>query len=291
MLQVTKNRQKIQTKSKGTKKRILPQSPLVRSLVLLLLVAILIGGGMKVYAETYPGGADNGQTSRLKSLATDITNLGYGSDSNAPDWGALWNRIATSAKWTPSGNATANDVRSGKTFYKDSRTQQTGTYPAPTSCSTMVWSDENASANQTDNCTSDLTWTVPSPTVTGDEKKDPRTGLIWSNYLKNNAGTVEFATSGGTVFSWDASAAANVAVGGKTASQLCSERGNGWRLPSQKEAMQAYIDGSKFNLTNPALIYWTSTKYSATGAWYVYLQFGEAARYTMAGAFNVRCVR
>lgn len=261
----------------------------------LALVAISLGSikAYRVYAESYPSGSDNGQTSRLKSLSDDLQGLGYGSTTNTPDWGSMWNRINTSAKWLPTGDATAADVRLGKKFYSTSRTQQTGTLPAPGSCSTQAWDDSSVAATQANNCTDSLTWTTPSPSVTGDDKLDPRTGLKWSQCLINSSGTVTFGASGCTGWSWDASHANNVAVGGKTSAQLCSERNGGgvWRQPSQKELMQAYIDGSFYNLTSPAAYFWSSTQISATVAWLVYLSNGFTTNGTKANAYSLRCVR
>ncbi len=258
----------------------------------LAIVAVIGTGIYRAYAESYPSGSDNGQTSRLKSLSDDLAGLGYGSATNTPDWGALWNRINTASRWVPAGNVTAGDVRSGKTFYNANRTQQTGTLLAVGPCPTQAWEDSNGLANQTNNCTSGIVWTVPSPSVTGDEKLDPVTGLKWSQCLVNSSGTVIFAASGCTSWSWDASAAVNVAVGGKTAAQLCSERNGGgvWRLPSQKELMQAYIDGSYYNLSNTSAYHWSLTQNSATNAWYVGLSNGSAYN-SKPFTFSVRCVR
>lgn len=263
-------------------------------LVVLLMVAVVAVGGVRVYAETYPGGDDNGQTSRLKGLSDTLAGLGYGDTSNSPDWGAMWNRISTSAQWTPNGDAEADDVRQGKTFFSgNSRTLKTGTSLASGPCPTQAWHDGHASANQVANCTSTITWTTPSPVVTGDSKRDPRTGLIWSQCLRNVSGTVQFEPSACTSWSWDASNANNIAVGTKTAIELCSERNGGgvWRLPAQKELLQAYIDGSYYNLTSPATEYWSSTQNSASSAWMVTNNTGATASNSYATGRNVRCVR
>jgi hypothetical protein len=67
--------------------------------------------------------------------------------------------------------------------------------------------------------------------------------------------------------------------------------GNGWRLPTQKELMQAYIDGSNFNLSQPATYFWSATEYSGTSAWLVNLSFGYTTNNTKVIATQVRCVR
>ena len=148
-----------------------------------------------------------------------------------------------------------------------------------------------APVTQTTNCTASIAWTTPSDGVTGTDKRDPVSGLIWSQALLNSGGTVTFTTGGPSTWSWDATAANNVAVGTKTAKQLCSDRGNGWRLPTQKELMQAYVDGSYFNLSQPSTSFWSATHYSSTSAWAVYLNIGLTYYVSMGNTYNVRCVR
>jgi hypothetical protein len=243
------------------------------------------------YGEQAGGAPESGSTSYIKSLYTSLQTSGYGSDTAAPDWGTYWNRLKTSAQWAPTGNATAANVVSGKTFYGADRTQQTGTQPTPGVCPTQQYHDSYAGVTQANNCTNTVTWTTPTDGITGTEKQDPRSGLIWSNAIVNTAGTATFSPTTNTAFSWDASAAANIAVGNKTAITLCSAMGNGWRLPTQKELMQAYIDGSNFNLSQPATYFWSATEYSGTSAWLVNLSFGYTTNNTKVIATQVRCVR
>lgn len=250
------------------------------------VAALLAAGTVYVYAETYPGGEDNGKTSRLKQLSGDLATLGYGSTSNDPDWGADWNRISTSAQWQPDGNIGPSDVAEGKTFYNGSRTEQTGTAAFAGACPTQAWHDSHGSANAADNCS--LTWPVASPAVAGDDKEDPRTGLVWSQCLRNTGGVIDFSASGCTIFSWDNS---NTNNNGRTATELCSDRGNGWRLPTQKELMQAYIDGSYFNLTSPSAYHWSATEHSGVSAWSVLLSTGYTVNASKSNALEVRCVR
>ncbi|HOZ03696.1 MAG TPA: DUF1566 domain-containing protein, partial [Candidatus Woesebacteria bacterium] len=71
-----------------------------------------------------------------------------------------------------------------------------------------------------------------------------------------------------------------------------------WYLPSQKELMQAYIDGI-FNQTNATFTtyegFWSSTESSGNsgGAWNVYLPNGntDAGNKRYEGGLAVRCVR
>ena len=257
-------------------------------IVLGLAVAVaLAGGAAYVYAETYPGGEDNGKTSRLKELSQDLASLNHGSTSNTPDWGADWNRISTSAKWQPGGDVTANDVAVGKKFYNGDRTEQTGTRHLSEPCPTQGWHDSASAANTTDNCAP--TWPVATPAIAGDDKKDPFTNLVWSKCLINTAGTNDFTTGGCSRYSWDNTGGNNAS---KTAIQLCSDRGNGWRLPTQKELMQAYIDGSNFNLASPGAYHWSATEHSTTRAWRVHLSSGATSNATKSNStFQVRCVR
>jgi hypothetical protein len=264
------------------------KSPTVLTLLVGALIGgAVVGGSMMVSAESFPGGTDNGKTSRIKQLTDDLAALNYGSPSNTPDWGANWNRIATSAKWTPSGDTTPADVMVGKTFYGNNRTQQTGTKPVTGVCPTQAWHDNAAGANKPDSCVFD--WVTPTPTLPGDDKKDPNTGLVWSKCLLGTGGAVDFAPSTAcTAYSWDKTHANN---NGKTAIELCSDRGNGWRLPTQKELMQAYVDGSNYNLVTPAAGHWSATEHSATSAWYTTLSSGSTYNTSKATAYQVRCLR
>lgn len=66
-----------------------------------------------------------------------------------------------------------------------------------------------------------------------------------------------------------------------------------WRLPSQKEFMQAYINGAANNLPGVANGFWSSTEYynSQSNAWSVYLSSGITNGSTKSFNFYVRCVR
>ena len=250
------------------------------------------------YGEQSAGTSESGSISYIKSLYTGLQTSGYGSDSATPDWGAYWNRIKTAAQWVPTGTVTAADVVSGKTFYNNNRTLQTGTLPAPGNCSTQQYYDSyGAPVTQTTNCTNSVSWTVPSGSIAGTEKQDPISGLIWSNALLRSGSTVVFSSTANTVWSWDASADDNKAVGNKTAITLCSGMGNGWRLPTQKELMQAYIDGSAFNLTQPANGFWSLTQaepYYYYGFWFIWsvrLDSGVMIEDFYGPGYPVRCVR
>lgn len=270
--------------------------------VKVVVLAVIFSLGMWAsYARGEQAGSapESGSTSYIKSLYTDLQTSGYGSDSAAPDWGAYWNRVKTSAQWSPSGTATPSDVISGKTFYGSDRTQQTGTLPKssnPGNCPTQVYADSQViPANQRNNCTDTVIWTVPSDGIAGTDKKDPVSGLIWSQMLINSGGTITYSTETNTGFSWDASGSANVALGGKTAVEVCASLGNGWRLPVQKELMQAYIDGSRFNLmatfSGGYDAFWSSTIVNAYNSWNTSLKDGATNNSGTYSTFALRCVR
>ena len=243
------------------------------------------------YGEQSAGTSESGSTSYIKSLYTDLQTSSHGSDSATPDWGAYWNRIKTAANWVPTGTVTAANVTKGKTFYDSNRTLQTGTQ-APGNCPTQQYFDSYGDpATQTTNCTDIVAWTVPSGSIPGTEKQDPVSGLIWSNPLLRSGSTVTFSPTTNTTWSWDASAANNIAVGNKTAITLCSDRGNGWRLPTEKELTQAFIDGSYWNLTQSENSFWSATKYDGTNALFVSLDSGSTIYNANTTAHQVRCVR
>ena len=66
-----------------------------------------------------------------------------------------------------------------------------------------------------------------------------------------------------------------------------------WRLPTQKELMQAYINGAANNLPNPVRNFWSSTELynSQSRAWVMYLNIGGAGTNTKSANGTVRCVR
>jgi hypothetical protein len=81
-----------------------------------------------------------------------------------------------------------------------------------------------------------------------------------------------------------------------SASQLCSGINGGgvWRLPTQKELMQAYIDGSYFNLTSVASqdYYWGATLAGSSYAVEVNLNNGMLQEnYITNQQASIRCVR
>ena len=66
-----------------------------------------------------------------------------------------------------------------------------------------------------------------------------------------------------------------------------------WRLPTQKELMQAYINGAANNLPSVAANHWSSTEdyNTQSNAWRVYLYSGYTRASTKVTGYTVRCVR
>lgn len=262
-------------------------------MVMVSIFSFLLGSSVYGSEGSAPS---NGQISRINTLYTSLGNLGYGSDTNTPDRGIYWNKIFTAATWTPEATVTESDVLAGKTFYSDNRTAKTGTRYRVGYCPTQAAVDNGTTLypNQHTNCTESITWVSADDNIEGSDKMDPITGMVWSYPLYLSGSTPVFDQySSASNWSYNANGANNIAVGNKTAAQLCSERGNGWLLPSQKEMMQAYIDGAFWNLSQSSLQYWLYTRLPAG----YYLSFnlgtGENGRASSGAAtlVPVRCIR
>ena len=126
--------------------------------------------------------------------------------------------------------------------------------------------------------------------VSGTVKVDLATGLWWSDRSSNtmddnftltpdnNTGT----PAGGSAIAFCAALSAANFAGH-----------NDWYLPTQKQLMQAYVDGSNYNLPNSGYYFWSSTEYynNPAAAWLVYLTYGYTDSNAKTTSFNVRCVR
>jgi len=142
------------------------------------------------------------------------------------------------------------------------------------------------------------------------DAKDNSTGLIWSIALNvatdytqtwfwaNNC--IEPGEAGSRGATCGADGEDGCSCVKRTSSMTgCDALGSGWRLPYQKELMQAYINGSSkasvsyLSSTNNA--YWSATTSSSNTnhGWYVYLSsgttYGNAK--TSSATYWVRCVR
>lgn len=208
---------------------------------------------------------------------------------------------------TLSGNATTGDVATGKTFYSNSLTKLTGSAPPAFDYSTqskVIWDDyKNGGSADGDNAGEESAWSNTAGTATTGVWKDSRTGLYWSNsqgFLSNSftEATCDYfsTTPRGSYTGADGDcgnainycANLNLAAGGTSSTD--------WYLPSQKELMQAYLNGI-YNQTNTTFAttsdFWSSAEASdnPANAWLVYLSHGSTGNYGKVNALSVRCVR
>ena len=128
------------------------------------------------------------------------------------------------------------------------------------------------------------------------------TGLIWSDYLDSGTNHTWFwanncyepgtAENPGTCVAGGDDACQCVK---KTSSETgCEALGDGnWKLPYQKELMQAYIDGSWGNLPHAGNNFWSATtgSHATQVAWRVHLYFGYVVYPTKTNTYYSRCVR
>jgi hypothetical protein len=148
--------------------------------------------------------------------------------------------------------------------------------------------------------------------ASGKVYKDLRTGLYWADAYDGTSGqgspntrTNSFTIGTGcsnTTINNGTCAQDNYQTKGQ-AIQYCLDlaldaTGDGtnetdWYLPSQKELMQAYLDGAGNNLPNADYFYWSSTEFYsiASIAWNAYLSYGYTYYYSKTGGYYARCVR
>ena len=148
--------------------------------------------------------------------------------------------------------------------------------------------------------------------ASGKVYRDLRTGLYWSDAYDGTSGgaspntrTNSFTIGTGCT---DAAKSAGICVQDNyqvkgQAIQHCLDlsldaTGDGtdetdWYLPSQKELMQAYLDGAGNNLPNAVYNSWSSSEYSsdASNAWLVYPSYGYTYDDAKSLGYYARCVR
>ena len=282
-----------------------------------------------VFAEGGTGSIpSSGATSRIKTLDDVLTGLGFGSTATGAwgDWGAMWNRIYSAGIWNATlgdavagevfsgkkfyaganrtlltgifsftGDAAVGDVVTGKTFYAGSSTKQTGIGPALIDYSLQKNATEDDSLgiykDEESTWTNEADGTVGALLLSsGEIKKDSRTGLIWSaassgTYTNSFTALTDGTrpTNGNSV--GFCNGLNSNTYGGKTT----------WYLPTQKELMQAYIDGiySQDTVFGTTSYFWSSSEYSddSTNAWNVYLYNGITLNNDKGNSYDVRCVR
>lgn len=75
----------------------------------------------------------------------------------------------------------------------------------------------------------------------------------------------------------------------KEAKEWCEQQGDGWRMPTRLELLQAYEDNVDGFKTDG--YYWSSTEGNASNAWGVVFISGGASSTNETGAGYVRCVK
>ena len=213
-------------------------------------------------------------------------------------WGSYWNRIMEAAAWEPDGTLTVGEVSPGKTFYSASedRTQKTGTGTIYSTQSLATKDDYLGTYKGEEAAWSQVSGSPFSPYTgleSGSVYQDSRTGLWWSARSSSAVADNSFTLSGDGVSPTD-----GAAIGICTTLNTNNFGGkSNWYLPTQKELMQAYIDGiysqtgSTFATTSS---FWSSTEYSndPTIAWYVHLCSGYTSNNLKTTAtYYARCVR
>ena len=265
-------------------------------IVSLFVISRVIVG---IKAEQVGSSPESGVTSHIKAIYDSLVSLSHGSNAAGSwgDWGAMWNRIRSAGEWVPVDTAVEADVASGKTFHNLNRTQKTGTYApyvslyTPQSLETKddylgtYRSEESTWTNQTDGVVG------ATGLSSGEIRKDERTGLWWSASSTSTAITNSFANATDGVRPTGGNAIAfcnglNTAVfGGKS----------NWYLPTQKELMQAYIDGiySQDTAFGTTRGFWSSTERSndSSRAGGVYVHVGDTVGDPKSLGDSVRCVR
>jgi len=215
------------------------------------------------------------------------------------------------------GTAATTDILSGKTFFGDSQTDwtlQTGTFD-PWTPQWLQTKDDwvNSEGTSGEYILEEAVWTTVTGSpfsdydginysgesftlnlYSGEVKRDERTGLWWSD-IAAKPGPVEAVNSNifGAVTDGNRPTG-GYAIGFCDALNTASFAGyNDWYLPTQKEFMQALIDGIGNNLARAYYSFWSSTEYSAGSdyAFVVTLYYGKVGTDFKTGSNNVRCVR
>jgi len=261
-----------------------------------------------VFAEKVGSSPESGATSRLKTLNDDLVSLGIGNTAAGAwgDWGEMWNRIYSSASFIPSGTVSVSDVNVGKTFYSDSRIKQTGIGSTAQDWlqQSLVKRDDIYVGDETGE---EASWTNTVNVGVGSTLnvwKDNRTGLYWSTSrgLSTNNFTIascDFFTTvpRGSYGGGDADCGNAINACANLSLEAVTGQGakNDWYLPSQKEILQAYIDGM-YNQTNDtiptAINFWTTTEYwNGSLVYTIHTAHGYSFLFGKTATSEFRCVR
>jgi len=259
--------------------------------------------GQAILAEQAASSPESGVDSRTRAVYESVESLAYGSEDAGSwgDWGAWWNRIRSAGEWVPEGDLLAKDVFLGKTFYAGSRTKQTGTLEM----FLVEYDDYKNGTGADDSAQEEATWTNPATNVW----QDQRTDLYWSNSRgqatnifpnQDHSACPFFALSDwGDYDGTDADCGNAINTCGLLSLEAVTGAGaaTDWYLPTQKDYMQAYIDGiynqtsADFATTNS---FWSSSERSSNidNAWYSIPATGYTDRSKKITATHyVRCIR
>jgi len=134
-------------------------------------------------------------------------------------------------------------------------------------------------------------------------RQDNRTNLVWSDYILGGSDHNWFVAnscqypnglSGDGVCDVHGEPACQCVKQPAGSETGCEDLGDGnWRLPFQKELMQAYIDGSWGNLPHASYVYWSAATQSnfTYNAWRTTLYYGYTSTNTKTTTYDSRCVR
>ncbi len=260
----------------------------------LLSLALLYRQIQVVQAEQSGGSPESGASSRLTTLATALSSLSYGSTSAGSwgDWGTSWNRIYSAAT-APFNDAVANTLKNGgNTDYPQSVggvDDYNNNAPIPADSYQSEWTT----------CAAENDYCGTGRSVA--EKKEVNTGLVWSARISSSANwfVANNCAYPNGLPGDDGVCNTNGEVACKCVKLTSSKTGcegyddGNWRLPTQKEIMMSYIDGSWAQLTNAGANYWSSTTTSnyTQLAWFTNLNAGATNGSNKTTNYSVRCVR
>ena len=274
-----------------------------------LAMAHLIRG---VLAEKSGASPESGTDSRLTTITKKLEELGYGSTAAGSwgDWGAALNRVYSAAQG-PFNDALAKGLKNGG----GTKVSGCGEDKSSPSCFPQVLGGVDDYNNNWPVLAADTyqqTWTACNSDNNycglGEEggniaeKLDPNTGLVWSSSLGNNnwfwANNCVYPNGldgddGQCNTNGEVACQCVKRASSKTGCEGRAENGGGWRLPYQKELMQAYIDGSWGSLSGANADYWSGTTTSnyTRFAWSTSLSYGYTGYYIKTNSYSVRCVR
>ncbi len=283
--------------------------------LVLLLAFVFLAGTFKagtVWAEQSGSSPDSGVTSHIKTIYDLLSSYSQGSDAGGSwgDWGSYWNRIrSTVIDYSQQQYQRWDDWRNGAGTDQNEYTGEE---------SIWIETSSGGTAASVSGGDPEVTVTLESNTV----YQDQTTGLYWSD--SSTAGVDnEFLWTAGEDAATTTTACNFLADG--DANDYCDNQDPGndyvedddvsaaefclnlsldsdndgtpetdWHLPTQKELMQAYINGSANNLPNPIRYFWSASESSSNpgGAWRVSLHSGNIYGSTKNNdGTYVRCVR